>query len=157
MSATYLTYDDAQFRATIPFFANATTYPQALMQQFFTNGIAYISNYNAGILQGDRRQLALYLMTGHLAALNDLIIANDGSVPGLVTNAKVDKVQVQITPPPAKDQWEYWLNLTPWGQQLLALLQVASAGGFFIGGRPEGLGFRRVFGGFGTGRPTWLR
>lgn len=152
MSGTFLEYDDAVFRATLPFFADTTVYPEAAMQQNFTNGISYISNYNRGTLNGPSRQLALYLMTGHLAALNDLIIAQDGSVPGLITNAVIDKVQVTIQPPPSKNQFQYWLGLTPWGQQLLALLSVKSVGGFYVGGQPETAGFRRVYGGFGTGR-----
>lgn len=152
MIGTYITYDDATFRATLVYFANTVTYPAALMQQFFTNGTSYISNYNRGALNGENRQLALYLMTGHLAALNDMVNANDGSVPGYVKDASVDKVKVSLQPPPAKNQFQFWLGLTPWGQQLLPLLCIASAGGFYVGGRPEGLAFRRTYGGFGFGR-----
>lgn len=152
MSGTTLVYDDANFRATLNYFADPTVYPEAALSQWFTNGTSYISAYNAGTLQGQNRQLALYLMTAHLAALNDLIVADKGSVPGLITDAMVDKVKVTIQPPPSKNQFQYWLGLTPWGQQLLPLLAIASAGGFYVGGRPEGLAFRRVAGGFGFGR-----
>lgn len=149
MSGTYILYDDATFRATLPFFSNTAVYPEAALQQWFTNGISYISNYNAGALSGLDRQLACYLMTAHLAALNDQIVANGGSVPGFVVDATIDKVKVQIQPPPARNQFQYWLGLTPWGQQLLPLLAIKSAGGFFIGGSPERAAFRRVLGGFG--------
>lgn len=149
MSGSVLTYNDTDFRTQIPFFANTTTYPQALMNQFFINGSGYISTYNYGFLNGARRQQGLYLMTAHLAALNDMIIANNGAAPGVVINAEIDKVKVGLQPPPNKNQWQWWLNQTPWGQQLQALLAVASAGGWYVGGMPERLGFRRVGGGFG--------
>ena len=152
MIGTVISYDDAAFRATLTYFADTIKYPPALMQQFFTNGTSYISNYNRGALAGQSRELALYLMTGHLAALNDAINENEGSVPGFVKDATIDKVKVGLQPPPAKNQFQYWLGLTPWGQQLLPLLTIASAGGFFVGGRPEGLAFRRAFGSFGFGR-----
>lgn len=149
MSGTTLTYDDATFRTQYPFFGNATAYPAAALQNWFTLGTAYISDYNAGIMQGAARQSALYMMTAHLQALSDMINADAGAVPGLVVDASVDKVKVTITPPPAKNQWQYWLGLTPWGQMLLALLQAKSAGGWSVGGNPERLGFRRVAGRFG--------
>lgn len=152
MSGTYILYDDATFRATLPFFSNETTYTEVALQQFFNNGISYISNYNRGALNGNSRQLACFLMTAHLAALTDLINEQDGSVPNLVVDATIDKTKVTVEPPPSKTQFQYWLNLTPWGQQLLPLLAVSSAGGFYVGGRAEGLAFRRAFGGFGFGR-----
>jgi hypothetical protein len=152
MSGTYILYDDATFRATLPFFSNETTYTPVALQQFFNNGISYISNYNRGALNGNSRQLACFLMTAHLAALTDLINEQDGSVPNLVVDATIDKTKVTVEPPPSKTQFHYWLNLTPWGQQLLPLLAVSAAGGFYVGGRCEGLAFRRVFGGFGFGR-----
>ena len=152
MIGTCITYNDFEFRATLVYFANTTTYPAATLLQFFTNGTAYIDAYNRGALNGANRQLALYLMTAHLAALNDLINAEGGSVPGFVKSGSIDKVTVALQPPPAKTQFQFWCNLTPWGQQLLPLLSVATAGGLYVGGRPEGFGFRRVFGSFGLGR-----
>lgn len=152
-----LVYDDTAFRLQYPFFANVTTYPEITLQTNFTNGTSYISDYNAGILQGQSRQTALYLMTAHITALNDIIVANNGAAPGYVTNAKIDKISVTLEPPPAKNQFQWWLNLTPWGQQLLALLQVQSAGGWAVGGNPERLGMRRVGGGFGGLRSRFFR
>jgi hypothetical protein len=51
-----------------------------------------------------------------------------------------------MQPPPETNQWQWWLSLSPWGQQLLALLLVKSAGGFYIGGFPERQGFRKAYG-----------
>jgi hypothetical protein len=149
MSGTTLVYNDADFRLAFPFFANATTFPEALLSMNFTNGTNYISDYNAGFLANGNRQYALYLMTAHLTQLGVLIAANNGAAPMIETQATVDKISVTVQPPPQKNQWQYWLNLTPWGAQLLALLQVASAGGWYVGGLPERAAFRRVGGGFG--------
>lgn len=96
------------------------------------------------MLEGECRYRALTLLTAHLAALGVLIAA--GQVPGLVQTATVDKVSVSLTPPPILTQFQWWLSLTPYGQQLLALLQVASVGGIYIGGLPEISAFRKVGG-----------
>jgi len=149
--ATYpicLVFTDADFRAQFPFFVNSTTYPEASLQMWFTQGTSYVSNYNAGFLRDASRQIGLYLMTAHLAALNDLIVAEAGAPAGLAVSARIDKIQVTLLPPPVKSQFAWWLSLTPWGQQLLTLLKVRSVGGWFTGGTSELAAFRRVGGVF---------
>lgn len=143
-----LTYDDTDFRSLFPFFSNSTTYPEAALSNWFTIGTNYVSAYNSLFLNNARRQTALYMMTAHLAALNDIIIADAGAAPGLEIEARIDKIQVTLQPPPVKNQFQWWLSLTPWGQQLLALLQVRSVGGFYVGGSGELQAFRRVGGMF---------
>ena len=67
--------------------------------------------------------------------LNSLIgIARE--VPGIITEATVDKVDVKLEPPPLPNQWQFWLGTTIYGQQLLALLQGKSVGGTYYGGPP---------------------
>ncbi|OWK47571.1 hypothetical protein FRUB_01270 [Fimbriiglobus ruber] len=44
-----------------------------------------------------------------------------------MTGATIDKISVTLEPPPAPNAWQYWLQSSPYGQQLLALLQVVSA------------------------------
>lgn len=83
-------------------------------------------------------------MTAHLTALSDL--AAQSQTPGYEQSATIDKVSVSLTPPPNKNQWQFWLNTTPYGMQLLALLQSKSAGGFYIGGLPETAAFKKVAG-----------
>jgi hypothetical protein len=146
-----LVYTDADFRTAFPFFANTITYTEASLQLWFTQGTSYISAYNRGWLRNKNRQLALYQMTAHLAALNDIIVAENNAAPGLAVAARIDKIQVTLMPPPVKSQFQWWLNLTPYGQQLLALLQVRSAGGWSVGGTPELAAFRRVGGVFRPG------
>ena len=145
--ALYLTYDDADFRAQFPYFSNTAIYPEAVLSMYFTMGTNWVSNYNWGFLNGASRQLALYQMTAHLTALFGLIAQNNGAAPNIETEAAIDKVRVTVQPPKSQSQFQQWLNQTPWGQQLLALLLLKSAGGFVVGGAPELSGFRRV-GGF---------
>lgn len=140
----------SEFRTQFSAFSNATTYPDLTLEQWFAIAEVYINNPAGGCYFNPRMSTAklkqaLYLMTAHLLALS-LLIAQ-GQTPGIVVNAGIDKITVGIEPPPAPNQWQYWLQTTGYGQQLLALLQVASVGGFFIpGGVPGRSGFQ-----FGNG------
>lgn len=91
-----------------------------------------------------RQTRYLQLMTAHLATLNIMIMG--GNLPGIITAATIDKVSVTLQPPPEKNQFQWWLNQTPYGQQLAALTQIATIGGFFVGGLPETSAFRKVGG-----------
>jgi|SRR5271165_720979 len=145
MTAVILTFDYALFILQVPQYSNSAKYPQALMQSYWDIATNYVSNVgNFGNLQGTSRQYALNLMVAHLAYLAGLIAA--GQVPGLMQNATIDKVTVGLTPPPLKNQFQWWLSLTPYGQQLFALLQVSSVGGNYIGGSPvlANFGYRGV-------------
>lgn len=147
---TTIVYDDAAFRAMFaPAFSDTTLYPESQLANFFSRATSYISPEDYGFLQSADRTQALYLMAAHLQALSTMIAQNNGASGGFVTQATIDKVSVTLQAPPAKSQWQWWLNMTPWGQQLLALLGVASAGGWLVGGLPERAAFRRVGGGFG--------
>lgn len=143
---TVIVFDVTAFRASFPQFANATKYPTSQLQGYFDSASCIINNndYGCGYLTGMCRVRALNLQTAHLAALADIIAA--GQAPGLVNSATVDKVSVSLTPPPFKNQWQWWLSLTPYGAELLALLQAKAVGGFYVGGLPESSAFRKVGG-----------
>ena len=140
---TYV-FDIPAFRVSYPAFANSTTYPNVTLQSYWDSAICYISDQDYGWLAGDCRYKALTLMTAHLAAIADLIAR--GQVPNLMQSATIDKITVSLTPPPLKTQWQWWLSLTGYGQQLYALLQANSTGGFYVGGLPELSAFRKVGG-----------
>lgn len=142
------TLDIATFRLLYPAFADVTKYPDAYVQAQFTAATSYLGKYDGPLMCGDDLQLALYLMTAHLMQLNVMLTAG-GATPtiGIMTSATIDKVTVTNMPPPIKSGWAYWLCLTPYGTQLWALLRRLSAGGLYIGGRPERAAFRKV-GGF---------
>jgi hypothetical protein len=142
-----LTFDVDLFRQQFPAFANVTTFPTVQLQMYWDMATVYISdNGSFGDLTGTSRQLAINMMTAHLTALSVLIAA--GQVPGLMQNATIDKVTVGLTPPPLPNQWQWWMNQTPYGQQLLALLQANSVGGFYVAGLPETTAFRKWAGVF---------
>lgn len=142
-----LTFDVTEFRTSFPAFADPAKYPTVTLQMYWDNATCYVSDIgNYGSLQGRCRQYAINLMTAHLAALATLIAS--GQTPSIVQNSAIDKISVGLTPPPLKNQWQWWLMTTPYGQQLQALLQTRSVGGFYIGGRGELAAFRKVGGVF---------
>lgn len=132
------------FRLQFPAFANCPSYPDEKLQAYWCNAGAYISNRQGGAycmgMRPNQQVLALNYMTAHLLAISD-IIAKKGT-PGIVTGATIDKISVTIEPPPQTNQWQYWLNQTPYGQELLALLQIAAAGGRYFNGAPVFTAFR---------------
>lgn len=144
------TLDIAAFRLLFPAFSNPAVTPNAVIELQWTMAGVYLGTYDGCILAGDRLQAALNLMTAHLLELAR-IIAGAGDTPatiGPVTSSTIDKITVTLAPPPVTDGWRYWLASTPYGQQLWALLTVATAGGFYVGGRPETAAFRKVGGRF---------
>jgi hypothetical protein len=138
MAETILTFDYALFQLQFPAFANPVKYPEVLMQSYWDIAINYMSNVgNCGSLQGSMRQYGLNCFVAHLTFLAGIIASGAGNsqVPGMMQNATIDKVTVGLTPPPIPNQFQWWLGLTPYGQMLLALLQINSVGGFYIGGQ----------------------
>lgn len=142
-----ITFNVANFRLLYPQFTSSVTFPDVTLENDFAMATAYVSADTYGSLSIAARTQALYLMTAHLAALDVLISANGYTgQPGIVTAATVDKVQVTMQPPPERGQWRWWLQLTPYGSRLVALLDGASVGGFYVGGLPERAAFRKVGG-----------
>jgi hypothetical protein len=144
-----ITLDPAAFRALFPQFADPVKWPDAALSIQFGAATGYVSADTYGDMTVAARTNALYLMTAHLLALGVTIASgNYTGQPGIVINSRVGDVQVQLQPPPERGQWRYWLNLTPYGAQLVALLEAQSVGGFYVGGLPERAAFRKVAGVF---------
>lgn len=139
-----LDFDASAFRAQFPAYADSAAYPDVTLQAYWSAAILHISNEDYGWLQGAARQRALYLMLAHLAFLSAL--ASKGEIPAILQSATIDKVTITVAQVPVKDQWQWWLSTSPYGAELLALLSVAGAGGFYVGGLPEGAAFRKVAG-----------
>lgn len=91
----------------------------------------YISPYS--VICGNKKQYVVFLLTAHFLTLQNNI-KNGETSGGLETSASIDKVSITITPPPFSDNFEYWLNQTTYGQQLLAFLYLQSAVPNLIGG-----------------------
>ena len=142
-----ITLDPAAFRALFPQFADAAKWPDAALSIQFGAATGYVSADTYGDMPVAARTNALYLMTAHLLALGVIVAQNNysGQV-GVVQGATVDHVQITLAPPPLKSRWQWWLNTTPYGAQLLALLEAQAVGGFYVGGLPERAAFRKVGG-----------
>lgn len=123
-------YNDAVFRAMFPAFVSTVTYPEALLSLYWGVASQYISIYPQCDWSVAQQTLALNQMTAHITQLN--VLAATGQQAGFVENASVGAVSVSVQAPPNTDQWEWWLNQTPYGAMLLALLQTLTVGGFYI-------------------------
>lgn len=129
---TCIQFNYAQFVQYYQAFSNASVYPQATLQLYWNRATTYVSDSPvSGGLSYKQRIECLNLMTAHLAYLGNLIAM--GQDPGVTVSAGIDKINVGLMPPPATNEWRYWLNTSPYGKQLLSLLEVASVGGVFIG------------------------
>lgn len=141
-----VTFDPTAFRVMFPAFSDATKYPDAKLEMYFTMATAYISDQTGGCYPFMKRMklaqqtLALDLMTAHIAFINNIIAASPTQNTGITTGATIDKISVTLLPPPSPNGWRFWLNQSPYGQQLLALLELASAGGFYFSARPPVVG-----------------
>lgn len=140
-----LTFNYAEFVLQVPQYSALT---EDVVQLYWNGAVNYVSPIaNFGAIKGAARQYALNWMTAHLIFISNIASAN--RVPGLITGATIDKVNVTLTPPPLPNQWQWWLGLSPYGQQLLAQLQSQSVGGSFASGPYGGIrgyGFNGLYG-----------
>lgn len=136
-------FDPDKFRRMFKYFQDETQYPDDDLAGYFSMGLCYLN-----LPCGACNDQAYYLMAAHLAySFSNINTGNDQSGP--VTSATVDRVSVSMQPPPIKSQWQHWLAGSPYGQQLWAWLSLRAAGGWQVGGLPEGDAFRKVGGVFG--------
>lgn len=145
-----ITYNFALFQAQFPAFSGAA-YTTALVEAQWNIATCYISELEGCTFKSNCRALAINGVTAHLFQLgvNSAIVPIGGKSKGLVKSASIDKVSVSIVEPPSSNSdYQWWLNQTSFGQQILALLKVKSVGGLFIGGRNERGAFRKSNGGF---------
>jgi hypothetical protein len=142
-------FNYTNFIAQFPQFSNTDVFPESLLSMYWAIGNSYIANSNYGRLNCANRQLALDLICAHLVQQNT--ITQEGQTPYVLSGATIDKITVQLDPPPKPNQWQWFLNTTVYGQQLLALLQAHSVGGFYVTTSPsERTSFRKAYGTFGT-------
>ena len=127
------------FYKQYPQFNNATY--EDICPKCFKRSQVYISIKNSGPLCDEKRTTAIYLLTAHLTQLTYQAQQNTGAGgAGMVAGATVDGVSVNYVQVPDMSQWDYWLNLTPYGAELLFLLNTLTAVPTYHGGS-----FERVF------------
>lgn len=86
-------------------------------------------------MRGPYRFYAIFLMAAHLLELDDLSNSGDGtSVAGTPFKATVGSVTIENTRPNSfeSDDWNYWLNQTKHGRELLAYLDMQAPAGIFL-------------------------
>lgn len=133
-----IVFNSSNFRAMFPAYADPAYFTTDFLRLMWDNAVSFVSDQSGGcyILQMTEAQqtLALNYMTAHLVYISR--IAETGQNTGVMTSATIDKISVAVMPPPATNNWRYWLNQSPYGQQLLSLLEIASVGGGYYGGYP---------------------
>lgn len=137
--------DIAAFRANFSAYADETEYSDMKLLSLYEIGKCYIAD-NDCTLAEKCREYALQLMLAHLLYIQDLITA--GQPIRVITSASEKDVSVSLAEPPSASNWNHWLNISPYGMQVLSMLDVASVGGFYVGGSPEKRGFRKINGGY---------
>lgn len=142
------TLDIPTFRLLFPEFVNPTSFPDAYIQAQWDVAVSHMGDLDGWALAGAALRNALNYLTAHLMKINVMLSSGGGGTLGVVTSATEDKVSVSFATPPVRSGWQQWLASTPYGLQLWALLQMKSAGGLYIGGRPERRAFRKVGGNF---------
>ena len=137
--------DIASFRVNFPAYASETDYPDLRLNAQYAIGKCYIDD-NDCTLPEECREFALQLMLAHLLSIQDSIAA--GRPTQIVNSASEGSVSVSLAEPPSTDTFSYWFSTTPYGLQLIAMLDASSVGGFYVGGSEERRGFRKINGGF---------
>lgn len=103
------------------------------------------------MLSGAALDRAKLLMTAHLLQSNSMV-AEGKNIAGAVSSASVStasgSASVSLSTLQTKTAFQAWLASTPYGIELYALINVKSAGGFYVGGSPEIAAFRRAGGRF---------
>jgi hypothetical protein len=137
-----------QFREQFPLYASEEKYPDALITGFWPEAVCLLTD-NACCDEACLERL-LYLMVAHLLWLNDAIALGEGSGSssgGILQYASIVKISVSVAAPPfGTSSWKYWLNQTPYGQRILAMLAKLGSGGFYVSGRSESRAFRKFRG-----------
>jgi len=144
-----VTLDITTFRADFPAFADETVYPDALLETQWKFVTCMMSDTVYSVCLFDEACLtnALYLLLAHLLFMNNRAVA--GKQAGYKISSTVDKVSVtyQNVPVRTGNYFGIFLNQSIYGQQLLAMIHTAKAGGIYVGGVPNSQAFRG-FGGY---------
>lgn len=109
----------------------------------------FVGDVDNCLVSGDKLQALLNYATAHVVYLmygdgN----SSDGSASsgGIVASATQGSVSVTYATPKSETEWTYYWNQSKYGIQFLAMLKALTAGGLYVGGKPETLAFRDVGG-----------
>ena len=125
----------SKFRSDFDDFSNSELYPDGVVQSYIERAYMYCSNNVRFILKDDERLYAIELMTAHLLSLRDMMKkSGTGGELGQVSSTSIGSVSVSLVAPINRNSLSYWLNLTGYGKEYLALLSAHTPMGFYYGG-----------------------
>lgn len=122
--------DIAAFRSAFPQFASVTDYPDATLNNKMSVAKCYIED-NSCTFDDHCRQYVYQLMVAHLLSI-DIAVAS-GQPGRLISSAAEGPVNVSFAEPPNKSNFTFWLQTTPYGVQLSALLSINAIGDYYGG------------------------
>ncbi len=135
--------DIAKFRERFTAFSDETLFPDALITTTFDTATIYVSDETSDCFPEKKLELAIYQMMAHLLTVQDAV--NNGGQTGTVLSSSIGAVSITIAAPKNSDEFEFWLNQTPYGQQFLALLNTVCVGGFYFGGDAPRTAYRENY------------
>ena len=135
-----IVFDIAEFRIKYPVFDSIS---DSVVLRAFDSAEMFISNNTSCYLTESRLKYVLYLMTAHILQIGIDSSSNGGGSAGIVSSASIDKISVSFEARINKTAFQYFLNKTIYGEEILALFSLWSAGGYYIGGSNATLGFKR--------------
>ncbi len=135
-------WDSQQFLAAFPAFATTSTTQIDFWEQMAVN--SPMGNWFANTATATEQQL----LVAHIGKLLSDAGNTGSGQGGAVASASEGSVSVSFATPPVKTGLEYYLSSTTYGQMLWGMLNIASAGGTYIGGVNERSSFRKAGGVF---------
>jgi hypothetical protein len=135
-----IVFDIVEFRIKYPIFDSIS---DDIVLRAFESAEMFISNNTSCYLTESRLKYVLYIMTAHILQIGIDNASNGGGNAGIVSSTSIDKISVSFEARLNKTSFQYFLNKTIYGEEILALFSLWSAGGYYIGGSTATLGFRR--------------
>ena len=128
-----------EFVSYFPEFSDSEKYPPQRLQLFGEKAMLHITPDVVGMpMQFHSRHYALFLMTGHLLAIDDQSKdspeSGGTSIAGAPFKATVGSVNVETAKQNTynSDDWNWWLGQTKYGRELLAYLELQAPVGVFL-------------------------
>lgn len=108
-------------------FPEFSSVDHTLLQGYINRAVMYVSSYyNNTCITADQRLLMIELMTAHITTITSTTSSSGQATTGAqangyISSSHIHDVSISKTPPPIGDNLEYWLSLSSYGLQLLAL------------------------------------
>ena len=141
-------FDFDFFYSFFPEFQGSETYPQTFVAAAAKRAQFYISYCDCRELDGQTRDYARALMIAHMCVMikkaQDALNAGPNGTAagqiggsGLIQSASVGGVSVSLAVPQSQDSWQFFLNQTQYGQELLMLLSSCVPAGICYNGTDD--------------------